>query len=210
VDVSEFAYFFAFMAILLGLAVAEMARRFADALGARERVRLGWLTPPLALFLLLDISSSFLWFWASRAPFTLSWMSVWVGLFVGITYFISAAMVFPRSLESVTSLDDHYRKNKRWVVGGILLINVLIYVVQFARATPIWSDGWFWFWQIIYWVPLLWLFLARSRALNLILLAILIGQYLAMSALPGSTWTNAIEIDSGAPAASTNAPPPPR
>jgi hypothetical protein len=207
---SEFAYFFAFMAVLVGFAVVVPATRFADALAARKHVRLGWRAPLLALFLLLDLSSLFLWFWSGRALFALSWLSVWVGLLLGSIYLVSAAMIFPRSLEGVTSLDDHYRENKRSAVGGILLANVLVYAVQFARATPIWTDGWFWFWQLIYWVPLLWLFFARSRTLNLILLAILIGQYLAMSVLPGSTWTNAIGFDGTSPAASTNASPPPR
>ena len=207
----DFEYFFAFMAILLGLTVAELATRFTDALSARKRVKLGLLTPFLAIFLLLDVSSLFLWLWSSRGLFTISWISVWSGLFVGITYFISAAMVFPRVFDGLTSLDDHYRENKKWVVGGIILINVLIYGIQFGRALPIWSDGWFWFWQIVYWVPLIWLFFACSRRLNLALMAILIAQYLAMSVLPGSSWGNSIGIDGAAsPIASTNAAAPPR
>lgn len=63
----SFEFFFSFYGLLLGLSAAEVAKGLANALGARERIRIGWLTPMLAGFLLLDIASFWLFAWGGRA-----------------------------------------------------------------------------------------------------------------------------------------------
>ncbi len=52
---SAFEFFFSFYGLLLGLSVAELVGGFARVLHERQRVRFGWLTPLLALFVAVDL-----------------------------------------------------------------------------------------------------------------------------------------------------------
>ena len=47
---SAFEFFFSFYGLLLGLSVAELVGGFARVRHERHRVRFGWVTPLLALF----------------------------------------------------------------------------------------------------------------------------------------------------------------
>ncbi len=57
---SAFEFFFSFYGLILGLAVVEVLTGFSRAMRARTRIRLGIVTPLLALFILLDLIS----FWS--------------------------------------------------------------------------------------------------------------------------------------------------
>ncbi|RYE65509.1 MAG: hypothetical protein EOO81_12600 [Oxalobacteraceae bacterium] len=93
---SDFEFFFSFYGLLLGLAVAEVTVKFADAIGSRKRIVIGWLTPLLAVFILFDLAGFWMWTWPNRNGLTVSWMLVLGGLIVAVTYFFAAALVFPR------------------------------------------------------------------------------------------------------------------
>ena len=47
---NAFEFYLAFYGLLLGLSVAEVASGFLNAIDARRKVKLGWLTPSLAIF----------------------------------------------------------------------------------------------------------------------------------------------------------------
>ena len=50
---SAFEFFFSFYGLLLGLSVAELVGGFARVLHEKQRIRFGWLTPMLGIFVLL-------------------------------------------------------------------------------------------------------------------------------------------------------------
>lgn len=104
----EFGFYFSFFGLLLGLSVAEAANGLANAIANRRKIAMGILTPLLALFVLLDISSFWLIAWVNREHAIISWTTIFCGLAVAITYYLSAALIFPRSGQKYTSLDDHY------------------------------------------------------------------------------------------------------
>lgn len=56
-----FEFFFSFYGLVLGLSVAVIATGLATSIQHRAQVRMGWLTPMLALFVCLDIVS----FWSN-------------------------------------------------------------------------------------------------------------------------------------------------
>ena len=53
-------------------------------------------------------------------------------------------------------------------------------------------DPLFWFWQIIYWGPVLGLLLSKNRRLDLVLLATGILGYLAHAVVPNSSFGEAM------------------
>lgn len=53
---SDFEFFFSFYGLILGLSVAEIASGIARTVHERGEVRVGWLTPMLAVFVSLDVA----------------------------------------------------------------------------------------------------------------------------------------------------------
>lgn len=105
-----FEFYLAFYGLLLGLSVAEVASGLLDAIGARERIRLGRLTPLLAAFVFLDITSFWIYLWGIREHVTVDWATMFGGLVVALTYYLAAELVFPRDASEWPDLDVHYRR----------------------------------------------------------------------------------------------------
>jgi hypothetical protein len=205
---SEFQIFFTLFGLLFGLTLAEIARKFADALAARDTVKLGVLTPMLAAFVLLDLASYWMWIWSVHDLIHIDWPTMFAGLIVALAYFFAAASVFPRRDGLWPALDDHYFRQKRLVIAGVMLANIPGLLLQLSILLPAASDLWFFVWQGIYWVPLLLLLFVRSHRANIALLGALLLQYLlvATHALPSSEWAHSVSLDSeAARAASTKA-----
>ncbi|HYE43661.1 MAG TPA: hypothetical protein VEA15_09745 [Caulobacteraceae bacterium] len=187
---SDFEFYFSYYGLLLGFSVATVIGGLARALNERERARIGVLTPLLALFVLLDISSFWLSAWDERETLRIGWAVLFSGLAVAGTYYLSASLVFPNRDDHWPSLEDHYWARKRWVVGGLLAINLVLMVEAFMGRPPAWDDWLAWVWQLAYFAPLLALIFSRRRAVDLGLLIFLILFYLtiALGLLPESQW----------------------
>ena len=191
---SEFEFFFTLFGLLLGLTLAEIARKFTDAIAARDTVKLGVLTPMLAVFVLLDLASYWMWTWSVRDLIHIDWPTMFAGLVVALAYFFAAASVFPRREGLWPALDAYYFKQKRLVIAGVALANIPGLWLQLTILRPAPDDMWFFVWQGMYWTPLLLLLFVQSRRANIALLAILLLQYLlvATNALPNSEWGNSV------------------
>lgn len=192
----EFEFYFSFYGLLLGLSAAEIANGLANAVSSRRSIAIGLLTPLLGTFFLLDISSYWIWTWATRSHLTVNWALMTGGLVVAITYYMGAALVFPRKVEEWPQLDDHYWEHKKFVVGGIIIANSISNSFTFYQFPPPLGDGLFWAYQLVYWVPLALLFFTRRRALDFGLFALLFLQHAgsASGLLPQSSWGSATGI----------------
>ncbi len=193
---SDFEYFFSFFGLLLGLTVTEVASKFADAIESRKTRPLGLLTPLLACFVLLDITSFWLWIWSARDVIAIQWSTVFVALVIAITYYLCAALTFPRS-SVVRTLDEHYWAYKRYIVSGILLVNLVLVGGALFQELPQPDDFWFFAWQILYYAPLTVLCLSRRRTLDIAMLSLAIFVYALnySSILPDSQWASSIGIN---------------
>jgi hypothetical protein len=202
---SEFEFLFSFFGVLLGLTVAELTVKFADAIDAHARRPIGLLTPLLALFVLIDITTFWLYCWSLRDWLHLSWSTIFTALAMAVTYFLAASLVFPRSEGTWQSLDAHYWTRKRFVLSGVLAVNLVLLGLELSRATPQWSDGWFFFYQLTYYGPLAVLLSSRKRSVDLMCLTVISASILlgAFKVLPSSRWAENVGI---AFQASTSAP----
>lgn len=125
---SPFEFFFSFYGLLLSLSVAVVLVGFVKALKLRGWAGLGLLTPLLGLFILFDIASFWAWAWTSFRDATFSYGLLIFGMAVALTYFAAASFVWPEEEETWDSLERHYEKRKRFVFGGVILSNTIMYV----------------------------------------------------------------------------------
>ena len=145
---SAFEFFFSFYGLLLGLSVAELTGGFARLLHERHRVRFGWLTPLLALFVALDLATfwSQAWVFFRGAPFNPALL--FVGLMIAATFYVAASVTFPRvtaeGVETRIDLDDHFWAHRRVVFGCVLAANGLVWALLalLAFADPAWAVVW--------------------------------------------------------------------
>lgn len=193
---SDFEYFFSFFALLLGLTVTEIASKFADAIEQRKARPIGLLTPLLAVFVLLDVTASWLWIWSAREAITIKWTTVFAALVAALTYYLCASLVFPRS-NSTPTLDEHYWQYKRPIIAGIALVNAALLAIALYQELPHLDDVWFFVWQTAYYAPLIVLLFSRRRALDVSMLSLAIFAYLlvASSVLPSSQWGDNVGIN---------------
>ncbi len=139
---SAFEFFFSFYGLLLGLSVAELVGGFARVLHERERIRFGWLTPALALFVAIDIATFWNQAWVifRGAPFNT--FLLLLSLSIAATFYVAASVTFPRvSAEGAherVNLDAHFWAHRKLVFGCILGANLIVavMVVILGQADP--------------------------------------------------------------------------
>jgi hypothetical protein len=175
---NEFEFYFSFYGLLLGLSAATLVIRFADVLGEHGKRRIGWLAPLLGIFVLLDLSSFWIWAWRARAFFEITYMQMYVGLVIAVAYFISASSVFPREGSDWQSLDDHYWDRKKVIILGLTAANAMV-IAHAAFARPEVFDRDFIFLSAAYWPPLLALLFTKRSMIDLTLLSWLCIHYVA-------------------------------
>lgn len=145
---SAFEFFFSFYGLLLGLSVAELVGGFSRVLHERYRVRFGWLTPLLALFVAVDLATFWnqAWRFFRGAPFNPALLLI--GLVIAATFYVAASVTFPRvtaeGVETRIDLDDHFWANRRVVFGCVLAANAMVWVLLglLALADPDWAALW--------------------------------------------------------------------
>jgi len=109
--VSDFEYVVGFYALLLGLAVANVAVGFADMWRDRERVGVGYCAPLLAGIVLLGAMNVWLSTWATRADVTVDGWQMIAALGISLPYvFVSRAMSPPEG--ATITLEDHYLRSR--------------------------------------------------------------------------------------------------
>lgn len=145
---SDFEFFFSFYGLLLGLSVAELTGGFARVLHERRRVRFGWLTPLLALFVAIDLATFWnqAWRFFRDAPFNPALLLI--GLIIAATFYIAASVTFPRleaeGGEARIDLDAHFWEQRHVVFGCVLAANAMVWALLglLALTDPAWAALW--------------------------------------------------------------------
>jgi hypothetical protein len=171
-----FNFTFTLFGLLLGLSLAQVLKGFARALQRRRVVHLGWLTPMLAIFVMLDLTSFWEWVWSGRRLINPGYGILVIGLFVCALYYLAASIVFPAEFGKRADFDEHYMEHRRQVLGAILVCNLITVVpVLAARASEIPARAWVE--SVIYFAALLIAMATNSRKVGIAALAVLIAGY---------------------------------
>lgn len=185
---SNLDFAFSLFGIVLGLCLAEILTGLARflrlrrdaALSGRHDIRLGLLTPLLAIFLLLDISTFWAVAWSLRNTIPASYQVLLFSLFVTSLYYVAASWVFPQAEGRNVDLDAYYLQHKSIVFGLIFASNIITY---FGRA---WATGFIgmpgatmhdYVLLALYYLLQLAAIFARSKRASLVILVALLVNY---------------------------------
>jgi hypothetical protein len=138
--VSPFQFYFSFFTLIIGLAVAGVARNFGALWQHRVGARVGYLTPLLAVFLLLDISHFWLGLWEKQQIATLGPLALASVLCVALPYVFVTTIMFPASPAEWESLDEYYFLHSRAIFISLTFSKAAAYLFDFLlfgwRPTP--------------------------------------------------------------------------
>lgn len=176
----SFTYFIAFYSLILGLGLTELLGGFAHMVRARALRKLEPQTALLALFILVDICSTWIDSWVSLKHVTVDLAGLWAPVLIAICFYLAAAVVFPHDDADHERLADYYRERKPFVLLMLLAVEMLIHVTYL----PIFEERIahrpevFWLWTVPYNLAIegtmVALIFVRSRRANLVLLAVLL------------------------------------
>ena len=132
---TEFEFIFALYALALGLSLVEelsglgrtLEMRFASDAGG-EKFTIGWLTPLLAVFVILDLLSFWMFSWSVQNFVAVNPATLLAVVAFASAYYLAARLVFPSDPNRFSNLDTHYFRVCRTVMG--MLIGLV--VVQWA------------------------------------------------------------------------------
>lgn len=127
--VNDFDFVFALYSLLLGLSMVELLSGLGRALetrfaadDGRTPFTIGWLTPLLAVFVMLDLLSFWSAAWTVRADIAVSGTTLMAVAAFASLYFLAARLVFPSHPEGFADLDVHYFRVRRVVLGLLLVL----------------------------------------------------------------------------------------
>jgi hypothetical protein len=184
--VSAFEFVFSLFGLLLGFSMVEVLGGLARTLEARLRLgpayRVGWLTPLLALFVMIDLVTFWLAAWRVRDELAVNGATLTAGLAFAGSYYLAAHLVFPPREVEAPDLDLHYLRVKRWVLG-ILFVLFAVQIGYFMTVPALAAllSKWPGAASVAFFALLLAAaVLVRGRRANLFLLAALILRYLVL------------------------------
>lgn len=134
---TEFEFIFVLYALILGLSLVALLgglgraieRAFAyEARDGTERFRIGTLTPLMAVFVMLDLMSFWIFAWIVRDIITVSPATLIGIMAFASAYYLAARLVFPEEPERFADLDTHYFRVSRTIFG----ILIALVAVQWA------------------------------------------------------------------------------
>lgn len=135
---SEFEFLFALFGLLLGLSIAALLGGLGRAVEARIRpgaaVRIGWLTPLLGAFVLLDLLSFWQAAWVVREVVDVSGHSLMAVTVFASVYYLAACLIFPRDPDEDRDFDAHFFRVRRIVLGA--MFGLLVWQIGWYMSVP--------------------------------------------------------------------------
>ena len=179
-----FEFVFSLYSLLFGLALAQVFQGFGNTLQERHKLKIGWLTPLLGLFVILDLISFWEIAWQLRDMFERPALIVLiVGVFLAGIYYLAARLVFPRDFVEWPDFDVYYSKHKQWVLGGILFCNIVAVVVLTALGKPFVRSPLGFANDLTLFALLIALLALRDKRANIVLLILMLAKDAVVPAL---------------------------
>lgn len=159
---AEFEFAFSLFGLLLGFTLVEVLSGLARSIkrvrtrhrAEADSIRIGWLTPILALFVLLDVSSYWENVWSVRHSVTVGFDFLFGGLLITGTYYFAASMVFPDDLKNWPDLDEWFWSHRRQALAPLFVANAAWMAYIVSMRTPQDAVGPAMLLQAAYFVPL--------------------------------------------------------
>jgi hypothetical protein len=124
---SNFEFVFSLLAILLGLALAEVLGGLARVVKRKPRLRIGWGMGLLTAWAIFEIVLFWRVAWRSRDNLPDTSPALLAGFAITALYYFAGALLWPEGLERRDSLDEYFMEQKGKVIGALLAANTLAY-----------------------------------------------------------------------------------
>ena len=188
VALSEFEYLFSLFSLLLGFILIEvlsgLMRTFRARLpsgpGVKADIHIGWLTPMLGAFTMLNVLN----WWGSAYSYQrllpLGYDTSTVALILCSFYYFAASMIFPDNPRAWPDIDDWFWLHRRPVLGCILAANVPWFPISLIGDRG-YSSGQIvdWIYIVLFSSLILLAIFARRRSVVTASLALLIAGHLS-------------------------------
>ena len=132
----RFDFVFSLFGLLIGFSLVEVLGGFVRTLKARRKIRLGWLTPLLGIFVMLDVTSFWDNAWEVRMVMPVGAGILFYGLFLFGAYYFAASLVFPEKPGEWPDLDLYYFEHKRQVLGAVAAVELIV-LVTLMLVSPV-------------------------------------------------------------------------
>jgi hypothetical protein len=137
---SQFEYLFTLLGLLLGFILVEvlsglvrtLRARLPTAPGVRADIHIGWLTPMLGVYVMLDVAQWWGTLWNFHKIIPLGFDTMIAGLLICSFYYYAASMIFPDEPRAWPHVDEWFWLHRRHVLGPVLLINLASQPFLFA------------------------------------------------------------------------------
>lgn len=135
---SDFEFLFVLFSLVMGLSLVELLTGLARALEIKlhdgqsaQTLAFGWLTPLLAVFVILDLLSFWMFSWAIRDLVSVTRFSTLAVVAFSSAYFLAARLVFPSEPEAYHDLDTHYLQVRRTIFAmlGLMVLIQWVFVL---------------------------------------------------------------------------------
>ncbi len=188
---NDFEFIFVLYALLLGLSLVEvlgglgrvLELKFAsESDGDGRRFQIGWLTPLMGVFVMVDLMSFWMFAWTLQPLITVSPAMLLGVMAFASAYYLAARLVFPSDPKRFDALDTHYYRVSRTIFGiliGLVVVQwaylLTIVEVREALMTPV-SIG-----LTLFFVGMMVAaMLIRNQRVQAVLLVALIVRYLVL------------------------------
>jgi hypothetical protein len=180
---SNFEFVFSLYSLLFGLALTQVFAGFGNTLQERHKIRVGWLTPLLGLFVILDLTSFWAIGWELKDMSRPAFLYLVCGVLVAGIYYLAARLVFPRNFVEWPDFDVYYFRHKQWVFGGILFCNIVAVIVTVSAGTPFVRSPLGVANDALYFISLVGLLAIKNKRVNVVLLVVLLAKYAVIPVL---------------------------
>ena len=127
---SVFEHSFSLIGLVLGLALVEVLGSLIRTMKQRHTIKIGWLTPMLATFIVLDTTTFWGIVYENRELLTSIWPTLGLGVVLSSAYYAAASMAFPDRQDEWTDLDAYFMHTKQFILGVLLTTYLVVIVAQ--------------------------------------------------------------------------------
>lgn len=171
-----FNFVFSLFGLLLGLSLAAVLGDMVHVLKLRRAVHIGWLTPLLGLFVMLDLTSFWSFAWDFRAAIPATYGTLVIALTIAGLYYAAASLVVPDNPEEWPDFDAYYLVHRRQILSAVWFCNASVFVAAAVLSdqlrNPITLGA-----QAAYWVLIAIMLVSAKKRINIAALSLLIMIY---------------------------------
>jgi hypothetical protein len=172
-----FEFVFSLYSLLFGLALAQVFGGFGNTLQERHKLKVGWVTPLLGLFVILDLTSFWEIGWQMRGITRPYFLFLIACVLVAGIYYLAARLVFPRNFVEWPDFDVYYFRHKKWVYGGILVCNIAAAIALLTVHAPFMRSPIGFLNFLTYFILLIALLAVRTKRASIVLLILMLSRY---------------------------------